>query len=407
MIKTWTGISLWKRTFIALLLGWGVGYAIPNAVIITTPIAAIFINAIKMIVLPLIVSTLISAIVNIGSFEDLKTMIGTTIGWFLTTAIIATILGLGVGTLLEVGKGAEFTLEGWKGWTVPDVGTNFSNLIASNPIKAMADGKIIPVLLFSLTLAIASVKAGKKAKPFNDFFTAFSEVMFNVVRFIMELSPIGVFAIIVGITTKYGWSGIAPLLDVVVAIYLVAILHITVTYSLLLKFIAKVNPVKFFKTILPAQLTAFSTTSSYGTLPVTLKVIQNAGVSKRVASFVAPLGSSINMDGCGAFYPAISSIFIANLYGIDLSLTQYAIIVLTATIASLGTAGVPWASATALMVVLPAVGLPIEPVALLFTIDRILDMARTTVNVTGDTVVSAIVSRKLGDFDDEKLKLNS
>ncbi len=403
MFEKWIKISLWQRALAALAIGWLVGQFVPVVVPFVEPLGQIFVNLIKMIVIPLIVTTLIVAITGVGSYKDLRVMGVTTILWFLITAVIATILGLVVAKLLNIGAGAQLVQEDWKGWDVPPVIKNVVDLVPSNPIKAMVNGQVVPVVVFTLLIAISAVQVGKGAEPFVNLFKSFSEVLFKLVRFIMEISPIGIFAIIAGVTNKYGADIIMPLIDVIFAIYLVAIIHIVFVYGGLLYTVAKVNPFKYFKKILPASITAFSTTSSYGTLPVTLDVVQKAGVSKRVASFVVPLGATINMDGCGAFYPAIAAVFIANLYGISLGFESYAIIVVVATLSSLGTAGVPWSSATALMMVLPAVGLPIEAVALLFSIDRILDMARTAVNVTGDTVVSAIVSRKVGDFNDEKL----
>ena len=242
-------------------------------------------------------------------------------------------------------------------------------------------------------LGLSITLTGEKAKPFSNFFVSFSEIMFTLTDIVMRFAPYGVFGLIAWVVGYYGLEVILPLIKVVALVYLACIFHVIFMYAGALTLLGRLNPIIFFKKIMDAQLVAFSTTSSSGTLPVTLKCVQKKmGVSQGVSSFVLPLGATINMDGT-ALYQGVTALFIAQVYGVSLDFSDYGVIILTSTLASIGTAGVPGAGLIMLSLVLTSVGLPMEGVAIIAGIDRILDMARTTVNVTGDATVALLVGQ--------------
>lgn len=260
---------------------------------------------------------------------------------------------------------------------------------------------MLQIIFFALFLGIGITAIGEKAQPVYSFFEGFSEVMYKITGMVMLFAPIGVFGLVAPIVGTYGLDVLLPLAKVILAVAIGSILHVLVTYSIAVKVFAKMNPLKFFKGILPASLVAFSTCSSAGTLPVTIKnTEENLGVSKKVSSFVLPLGATINMDGT-ALYQGVSALFVAQFFGIDLSFIQQLTIVLTATLASIGTAGVPGAGLIMLTMVLTSVNLPLEGIALIAGIDRVLDMFRTSVNVTGDASAAVVVAASEGELNQE------
>jgi Na+/H+-dicarboxylate symporter len=252
---------------------------------------------------------------------------------------------------------------------------------------------MLQIIVFALLLGVAvTMLPNEKGKPFVNFFESLAEVMYKITAIVMEMAPYGVFALISPVVAQNGPAVLIPFAKVIFAVYIGCILHAGIVYSTAVSVIGKMNPVKFFKGIAPAAITAFSTSSSSASLPVTLKnTTENLGVSEKVASFVLPLGATINMDGT-ALYQGVCALFIAQVYGIDLTMAQMGTIVLTATLASIGTAGVPGAGLIMLSLVLQAVGLPLEGVALIAGIDRILDMMRTCINVVGDASAAVVVA---------------
>jgi len=271
--------------------------------------------------------------------------------------------------------------------------------VPSNPIGAFASGSVLQIIVFSIFFGLAINLAGEKATPVAKFFEAFAEVMYKLTAIIMEMAPYGVFALMAWVSGEYGLSVLLPLLRVILGVYVGCLIHSLVTYGGAIALLGRLNPIQFFKGILDAQAVAFTTTSSSGTLPATLECTQkNLGVSRSVSSFVLPLGATINMDGT-ALYQGICALFVAQAYGVDLTFANYMTIVLTSTLASIGTAGVPGAGLVMLSLVLSSVGLPLEGVAMIAGIDRILDMARTTLNVTGDAMVSVLIAKSENELD--------
>ncbi len=387
-------MPLWQKIFIGLILGLATGLIVGESAAALKPIGTLFINLIKMLIVPLIFVTLVSGIV---AMEDLRKMRRIGIKTFLiylgTTAIAITI-GLTFGIVFEPGAG--ISLEGAKTMTAkeaPALIDTFLNIVTKNPIASFANGNVLQIIFFAIMLGVSINLAGEKAKPVADFFSGFSEAMFKMTHVIISYAPIGVFGLMAWVSATYGIDLLMSLGKVILVVYAACIVHAIFTLGGTIAFVAKLNPLKFFKGIISAQSVAFTTTSSSGTLPVTTdNVVNNLGVSKPVSSFVLPLGATINMDGT-ALYQGVCAVFVAQAFGIDLTMADYGTIILTSTLASIGTAGVPGAGLIMLSLVLTSIGLPLEGIAIIAGIDRILDMARTTVNVTGDAMVSVLIAK--------------
>lgn len=358
------------------------------------PIGTLFINLIKMIIVPLVLASLVVGAASLGDIKKLGRIGGKTMAFYLITTAFAVIIGLAMSLILSPGAGLTLPADAvYKGKEAPAIMDVLVNIVPTNPIKAMQAGDMLQIIVFALFIGIGITMVGDRAKPVNDFFDGLAEVTYKIVNVIMMVAPYGVFALILPVVAANGPKVLIPLAKVIAAVYIGCLAHMAITYSGILSVLARMNPVKFFKGIAPAQLIAFSTCSSAATLPVTMKNTQeNLGVSKEVSSFVLPLGATINMDGT-ALYQGVCALFVAQIYGIDLSLGQMAILVLTGTLASIGTAGVPGAGLIMLTLALQSVNLPLEGVALIAGIDRVLDMARTTVNITGDAVASVYIQR--------------
>ncbi len=368
------------------------------------PVGALFLNLIKMIIVPLVLASLVVGAASLGDVKKLGRIGGKTIGYYLITTAMAVALGLIIAFLMNPGSGLKIPANAvYKGKEAPAVMDTLIKLVPTNPLQAMLNADMLQIIVFALFIGIGITLVGQRAKPLEGFFDGLAEVSYKIVGIIMELAPYGVFALILPVVAANGPKVLIPLAKVIGAVYIGCLLHMAITYSAAVAILGRMNPVRFFKGILPAQIIAFSTCSSSGTLPVTMKSSQeNLGVSKEVSSFVLPLGATINMDGT-ALYQGVCALFVAQVYGLDLSAGQMLTIVLTATLASIGTAGVPGAGLIMLTMVLQAVNLPLEGVALIAGIDRILDMARTTVNITGDAVAAVYVQQS----EDQRAKQSS
>ena len=397
----WKRLSLWQKIAVGLVLGLATGLVFGEAALMLKPIGTLFINLIKMLIVPLVFVTLVT---GITATEDMKKMrrIGVkTFFIYLVTTAIAIAIGLTFGIVFEPGMGVSLeTATAVQAKTAPTLVDTFLNIITKNPVASLADGNILQIIFFAIMLGISVNLAGEKGKPVAAFFNSFSEVMFKMTEIVIAFAPYGVFGLMAWVSASYGLDVLLGLGKVILCVYLASIVHVLLTMGGTLKFIAGLNPIKFFKGIIPAQSVAFTTTSSSGTLPMTTKnTVDNLGVSKPIASFVLPLGATINMDGT-ALYQGVCAMFVAQAFGIDLTVGQYMTIILTSTLASIGTAGVPGAGLIMLSLVLTSVGLPLEGIAIIAGIDRILDMARTTVNVTGDAMVAVLVAKSEGELDE-------
>jgi Na+/H+-dicarboxylate symporter len=365
------------------------------------PFGTLFLNLIKMIIVPLVLASLIVGTCGLGDVRKLGRIGGKTLVYYLLTTAFAVTLGLILANIFNVGAGFVLPsgIKAAEASQVPKVVDTLLNIIPTNPVKALADGNMLQIIAFALIIGGGIVVLGDKGKPVLEFFDSLTEITYKITAGIMNLAPYAVFALITPVVATNGPKVLLPLLSVIVIVYAGCFLHAALVYSSTLMLFAKFSPLKFFKGIFPAQAIAFTTCSSNATLPVNMQCTeQNLGVPKSICSFVLPLGATINMDGT-ALYQGVCALFIANVFGIDLTMTQQFTIVLTATLASIGTAGVPGAGLIMLTMVLQSVGLPLEGLALVAGIDRILDMARTTINITGDSACAVIMAASEKELD--------
>ncbi|EGT3616161.1 dicarboxylate/amino acid:cation symporter [Clostridium perfringens] len=384
-------------TLTALTLGVVLGIIFKENILFLDTVGKAYMSLIKMIVVPLVVTSLITSIVRLENLNTLKSIGIKTFTVLLGTTGAAAIIGIIVASALKLGQGLSFVgAENFKPREIPEFSKVFIDMLPSNPLAAIVDNKIIPIVIFSMFVAIALVIEDntnkEKAKPFKDFILSAYDVVLRITKMVLRIIPYGVFALIATAAAKNGIDTLMSLIWVIAAVYIAALLQFLFVYTPLVSFVGKMNPLKFFKGIFPAQVVAFTSQSSYGTLPVTIKsLVEGVGVSENIASFVAPLGSTIGLNGCGGFYPAIVAIFAANVFNVELTMYSYILIVVTAVISSIGIAGVPGSATMSTTVMLTALGLPIEALAMVIAVDSIIDMIRTATNVTGASVAALIV----------------
>ncbi len=358
------------------------------------PLGTIFMNMIKMLIVPLVFSSLVIGVCALGDIKKIGRIGAKTVGWYLGTTFFAIILGLAFGLIFEPGVGVNMPGADVKAAAkaAPPIMKVIVNIFPTNPLDAMLKANMLQIIVFALFLGIAITGVGERAEYLKRTIDGLAEVSYKMVGYIMKFAPIGVFGLVAPVVAANGPAVLLPLLKVIIAVYLACIIHALFVYGCLVKFVGGLSPVAFFKTVMPASLLAFTSCSSGGTLPVNMECADKLGVSREVSSFVLPLGATINMDGTAA-YQGVCALFIAQIYGVDLTAGQYLTILLTGTLASIGTAGVPGAGFIMLTMILTAIGLPLEGSALIAGIDRILDMPRTSVNVTGDACVNYLVDR--------------
>lgn len=394
------GMPLWQQILIGLALGVLVGLLFKDLAPFLTPLGALFLNAIKMLIVPLVFVSLVAGITCMQDTAKLGRISAKTIAIYLVTTAFAVSIGLLFGALFTPGEGMNMVASaGTEAKQAPSLVQILVGLVPANPVAAFAEGNILQIIVFAIALGVSMNLVGEKAAPAVKLFNSLAEVFYKLTDLVMRFAPIGVFALIAGVVAAHGIEVLLPLAGVIGVIYLASIAHLLLVYGGLLGLFARLSPLRFFQGIAPALAVAFSTSSSSGTLPVSIECARkNLGVSEGVAGFVLPVGATINMDGT-AIYQGVLALFIAQAFGIDLNAGQYLMIILTATLASIGTAGVPGAGLIMLGLVLTSVGLPLEGVALIAGIDRILDMARTTVNVAGDLMTTTLVGSSENELD--------
>jgi Na+/H+-dicarboxylate symporter len=395
-------MKLHTQIFLGIILGLFCGILFRENAVIFQPIGDMFIRLLRMVVIPIIFSSLVVGVLNLGNVKSLGRLGGRTFVYYLTTTLAAVFIGLLVVNMIHPGWDADIQVtesvlpDGLQNQTLflSDI---LKNLVPENIFKAMVEGQTLGLIFFSIIFGCALLAIGKKAEAMGRMVESLNEVVLKITDWIMLLAPIGVFALMASLVGKIGLAAFKPLALYMATVLIGLALHSLFVLSGILVFIGKYSPITFVKRMFPALATAFSTDSSVATLPVTMECLEkNVGISKKVTGFVTPLGATINMDGT-ALYEAVAAMFIAQVYGIDLTLTQQFIIALTATLASIGAAGIPSAGLITLVIVLKAVNLPLEGIGLLLAVDRILDMCRTTVNVLGDAVGALVVARLEGE----------
>ncbi|MFZ9035510.1 MAG: dicarboxylate/amino acid:cation symporter [Francisellaceae bacterium] len=358
-------------------------------------IASIFITLMKMLVVPLVFTSIVCGSSNIGDTRSIGRIGLKTIVLYLFTTAIAISLALLISTSLNIGTGANFVID--KSMLnvppPPALKETLLGLFTSNPISSLAEGHMLQIIVFALMFGVAINFAGSSGTRIKSWFEDINSVIMALVSMVIALAPYGVFALIARLVIETELYKLLYLFGYFFTVVFALFFHLFFTNGLILLFLARLNPWPFFKKMLPVQLFAFSTSSSNATLPITLTTVEEKlGVSNKVAGFTIPLGATINMDGT-AIMQGVATVFIAHVYNIDLSLVAYMTIILTATLSSIGTAGVPGVGLITLTMVLTQVGLPVEGVALIIGIDRILDMLRTAVNVSGDAAVTTYIAK--------------
>ncbi|MGN7310663.1 dicarboxylate/amino acid:cation symporter [Alkalicoccobacillus gibsonii] len=360
-----------------------------------SPVGTTFLNLIMMIVIPLVFFSIALGAAGMGDPKKLGRIGGKTISFFLISTAIALVIGLSIGLIVQPGDEGLLG-SGDQDYSVneaPPIMETITNIIPSNPISAMASGEMLQIIAFALFVGVAIGILGEKVATFKKLLEQGNEIMMFLVTVIMKLAPYGAGALIASALGNAGFAAMKSLAMYMLCVVGALLIHTFLTYGLSVSLLGRVNPFKFFKNFVPAIAMAFSLSSSTGTLPLSMKTAQQKlGVSKQVSSFVQPLGATINMDGT-AIMQAIATVFIAQVYAQTLTVPDLLTVVLTATLASIGTAGVPGAGMIMLAMVLSSVGLPPEGIALVIGVDRILDMIRTSVNITGDAACAVIVDQ--------------
>lgn len=403
-------LGLSTKIFIALLVGAVTGilihYALPasnfkDQFIVEGVLYVIgqgFIRLMQMLVVPLVFCSLVCGSMAIGDTKTLGKVGVKTVGFYIATTALAVTIALSVAYMINPGIGLNMDAvekaEMSAATSSTSIVDTLLNIIPKNPIGSMANGDMLPIIVFALFVGIMLAKLGSKASTVANFFSQFNDVMMEMTMAIMSIAPVGVFCLIARTFATVGFSAFAPMLKYMGSVTLALLLQCFVVYQVLLFIFTRLNPLKFVKKFLPVMGFAFSTATSNATIPMSIDTLnKKMGVSKQISSFTIPLGATINMDGT-SIMQGVAVVFIAQVYGIDLTIGNLATVVLTATLASIGTAGVPSVGLVTLAMVLNSVGLPTEGIALIMGIDRILDMLRTAVNITGDAVCTTIVAKQ-------------
>jgi len=387
--------SLNVQVIIGIILGIAFGITLPEVALEQKLIGDMFVSLLKMLVVPLVFASIYTALTGLGSVEKLKSIGLKTIGLYLFTTALSVFLAILVMNLFPVGEpvssaGLEYAkATEIKPFSFHDMIMSF---IPSNVFNSLASGYMMQVIVFAVFLALASFKLEQKHQDLLfDFFTAINEAMFHIAKWVINLTPIGVFSLLAYVIAKEGIDVILGLWQYVLVVVAVILIHGLITLPMVLAFFTKINPYNYLNSVKEASIMAFSTASSAATLPVSLRVVQEeGGVSKDSAGFVLPLGATVSMDGTAA-YLTIAVLYIANLAGVAMSIGDQLILGLTVVALSVGVAALPSASLVMMVVILNQVGLPVEYLAVIVAVDRLLDMFRTSLNVTSDLVVTKIV----------------
>ncbi len=413
-------MALHWQILVALLAGGAIGLATgPDGVLWGVPLmgafaflGTLFLNALKMLIVPLVMSSLIVGVGNVGGTTGLGRLGLKTVAYYLTTSLLAILIGLAwvnaiepgiidgqpAGEVLGLQADSAVVADHVKDKGAGDLVAVFLRMVPPNIVQAAANGQMLGLIFFSLLFGYFAARIqGASGEALRAFWSGVYEVMMRMTELIMRLAPIGVFGLVAKTLATAGLSALLPLAGFFGTVLGALALHLFVALPLLLRLVGGVSPLRHFKAMLPALLTAFSTASSSATLPITIESVEKrAGVSNRTAGFVLPLGATINMDGT-ALYECVAALFIAQAYGLDLSFAQQFTVVITALLTSIGVAGIPSASLVAITIILAAIGLPAEGVGLILAVDRLLDMSRTAVNVFSDSCGAVIIARTEGE----------
>ena len=406
-------MGLTSKIFISLIAGAILGvilhYVVPESYIRDTVlingifyvVGDGFLRLMQMLVVPLVFCSLICGSAAIGDTKTLGKVGVKTLGFYMLTTALAVVVALSLANVINPGIGLNMSEISAQETTVAEsvsFADTLLNIIPKNPIQGLAEGNMLQIILFALIIGIILAKMGEKTAAVSNFFSQFNEIMMEMTMMVMSLAPFGVFCLIAKTFSGIGFDAFLPLLKYMFGVILALIVQCFVVYMLMLKIFTGLNPIKFIKKFFPVMTFAFSTATSNATIPLSIDTLdEKIGVSRKISSFTIPLGATINMDGT-AIMQGVAVVFASQAFGIPLGIQDYIMVVATATLASIGTAGVPSVGLITLSMVFNAVGLPIEGITLIMGIDRILDMLRTAVNVTGDAVCTTIVAVQDKEF---------
>ena len=400
----WMNLQAWLKIIVGMVLGTVVGFLLGQDAEVLKPLGTVFISAIMMMVAPVVFVSLVCGVMSMKDPAKMGRVALKTFAVYCTTMASGTLIALflssfifnpGKGVLLGGLSEQAVEIRPSKSFSLIDT---FIGMVPSNIVVSFSEGNILQIIVFSLLLGVAINLTGSAAKPVEDFFHALSAVVFKIVNIVMGFAPYGIFGLMVVVSGTQGLDIIKALMELVGVIYISCLSVMFLIYGSGLGLV-RLNPIPFFRKMIETQVVAFSTTSSAATLPVNLRVAEHKlGVSKSIAGFVLPLGSTVNMDGLST-YMGVIAVFTANIYGIELSVSDMATIVVTCTIAAIGCAGVPAAGLVVLPMILSSVGLPLDVVGMIAAVNRIIDMISTTMNITGDTFAAVLIAKSEGELD--------
>ena len=393
-------LSLPAKIFIGMLAGIIVGLLFIKNPAFTTdylkPIGTIYINLLKFLVVPVVLFSITDGVISLKDLKRVGSVGLKTFIYYMFTTALAVVIGLVIVNLFKgyfpALSSADLGALEYTAKETPKVMDVIVNIFPSNLVQPMVNADMLPVIVIAIFFGAGVLAAGEKGEKIGEWINCMNEVVMKIMMMIIEFTPYGVFCLMANVVAVNGASIVGTLALIIGVAYIGYIIHVVVVYGLSVKFLSKMSPIAFFKGIAPAMMCAFTTTSSNATLPLNIECCNDLGAEPEISSFVLPLGATINMDGT-AIYQAVCAVFIACCYGIDLTLSQMAMIVLTATLASVGTAGVSGAGMIMLAMVLTSVGLPVEGIAIIAGVDKLFDMGRTTLNITGDATCALFISR--------------
>lgn len=403
--RSWKKMSLFTRIMIGFVIGIVVGLLMGTQAAMFDFLGTILIRLLTMVVAPLVLCLLVCAAADVGDYKTLGKIGLKTIVVFLTSTAFAVAIGLLFANVMNIGSGVTLTSATNAAQSadtkVPDALTTIIDIIPNNPFQALSEQNLLQIIFFALLFGFALIKLGDKGTAVLSFFRGCSEAMKEITSIVLEFTPYGVFGLMASVVGKNGLGILLPYLKTIIALYLASIIYLVVVQAgLMVGVLGHMNPIKFLKGMKEAALFVFATCSSVATIPLNLKCTKNLGVSERIANFVIPFGAVMNMNGT-AIYEAIAVVFTAQVYGIHLTLMQQLMVLLTATLASVGTAGVPGSGLVMLTIVIQSINLPMEAIGLLAGIDRILNMGRVVPNIIGDAATSILVAKSEKELNPE------
>lgn len=400
-------MKLWSKILIAIGLGIATGLVLGPQAEYVKPIGTLFINLLSMLIVPLVFSSMVVGVFNSPDKKKLGRIGGLSLLLYAGSTILAIILGFAASSLFSLGTDLHFTLNApVEARELPTFSSILLSLVPKNPIHAFAEGNVLQIIVLSILCGIGLNLIGDKGKVLKDGFEALANLMFRLTSLVMSLAPFGVFALMAWATGTFGLEVLYPIMKFLLTYYAACAFLVVVLFGGLLLCV-KLRPLPFFKGMAEAIATAASTCSSSATLPVTIQCgVEKLGISKGLANFCLPLGCALNMNGSSLFQ-AMSAVFFANAYGIEFTLQHMVLVSLTVILATIGTAGIPGAGLIMLSIVFSSIGIPLESIAILASIDRLRDMATTVLNVTGDAVCAVVVAKREGELDTAIYNSNS